>query len=334
MRRRGKRGHRFFVVPLCIGFFALLFGRSLAAPAREWFSGVFANEVPEEFTVPAADSRTSASYYVFEPSGQDEAAEPAVTLPEVVSAEASENTSVTITNKGSYDIDVQALLNEPLGISLDADAPQILIIHSHGSESYAPDGEDIYAPTDPSRTEDKNYNVVRVGDELTEALTEQGFIVIHDRELYDYPSYNGSYTRSLEAIERYLAEYPSIKLVLDIHRDAVYLEDGSLYKTVCSVDGEAASQVMLCVGTDESGLNHPNWRENLKLALKLQQAMNEENSALARPVAILTGRYNQHATTGSLIVEVGYNGNTLQEALNAVRAFASAAGTVFDGLIE
>jgi stage II sporulation protein P len=149
--------------------------------------------------------------------------------------------------------------------------------------------------------------------------------VIHDREIYDYPSYTGSYSRSGEAVEEYLAEYPSIAVVIDLHRDA--LGSGEVvYKTMAAVEGEGSSQVMLLVGTGESGLSHPNWEENLKLALYLQQAMIDDYPTLARPITVTPERYNQHLSVGSLLLEVGRSGNTLQEALCAVRLFADAAG--------
>ena len=204
----------------------------------------------------------------------------------------------------------------------------MLIIHTHGSESYTPDGDDVYTESDPSRTEDKNYNMVRIGDELAEVLESRGIGVIHDRELYDYPSYTGSYGRSLEAAKEYISQYPSIKIVLDIHRDALE-GDGITYKTSAQIPSVGpCSQIMFVVGTDGSGLEHPNWRENLKFAAALEKACNDKYPTLARPITISSSRYNQHLTTGALIVEVGTNGNTLQESLTAIRLFGDAASDV------
>ena len=232
---------------------------------------------------------------------------------------------LTIKNSTSYDIDVGALLAEGTGITLPSEGPQVLIVHTHGSEAYTPDAYDRYEETDTDRTEDKNYNVIRVGDELSEALEAQGISVLHDREIYDYPSYTGSYSRSGAAVESYLAQYPDIAVVIDLHRDA--LGDGEVtYKTVAELDGVASSQLMMLVGTGESGLYHPNWTENLKLALYLQQAVNARYPTLARPVSVVQERYNQHLSTGSFILEVGSNGNSLQEAITAVRLFADAVG--------
>ena len=236
---------------------------------------------------------------------------------------------LSVKNYTDYDIDCTALLNEPLTLrDTSADGPLVLVIHTHGSEAYAPDPGDTYEESDPSRTEDKTHSVIRVGDELTAALAERGIPAVHDRELYDYPSYTGSYARSLESVEAWLEAYPSLQLVVDLHRDAIENEDGTYVRTVASFPGGESAQVMLVAGTDYSGLEHPAWRENLKLALRLQYAMEALYPTLARPLNISQYRYNQDVCPGALIVEVGTNGNTLSEAVTAVRLFADAAAEV------
>lgn len=232
---------------------------------------------------------------------------------------------IFLKNKTEYDINVQELLASPISPDIGS---RVLIIHTHGSEAYTPDGEDIYVPSDPSRTEDKSFSVIRVGDELEKVLTERGVSVIHDRELYDYPSYNGSYNRAYDAICAYQEKYPDISVIIDLHRDALESADGTVYKTVADIGDTPCAQVLLIVGTDSSGLEHPNWRDNLKFALQLQAEMVLEYPTLARPLSISPYRYNQHATAGSLIAEVGCNGNTLQEALCAARYFGECLGNV------
>lgn len=235
---------------------------------------------------------------------------------------------IKIKNKTDYKIDVASLLSDDLNIHIDSSSPQVLIIHTHGSEAYYPDGDDIYTASDPSRTEDKNYNVVRVGDRLTELLEERGISVLHDRELYDYPSYTGSYNRSMTSIEQYLEEYPDIQVVIDLHRDALEENNGTIHRTSAEINGEVCSQVLLIVGSNYSGLDHPDWQENLKFACHIQADMNEKYPGLTRPVTISQYRYNQHATLGSLIAEIGCTGNTLQESLRAVEHFADCLGDV------
>lgn len=240
---------------------------------------------------------------------------------------------IRIDNATEYRIDTAQLLTEGPGITLAKGKPQILIIHTHSSEAYTMDDFDRYTPSDDSRTQDLRCNVIRVGDELTEALRDHGLEVIHDREIYDYPSYTGSYTRTGEAIRQYLTKYPSLKVVIDLHRDAIGNGD-VVYKTVAEGEGSACAQTMFVVGSNDSGLEHPNWRENLKLALYLQSAVHGKHPTLQRPIKLVSERYNQQLTTGSLILEVGSNGNTLQEALEAVRLFAEGAGPALAKLVE
>ena len=173
------------------------------------------------------------------------------------------------------------------------------------------------------RTTDSRYNVVHVGDEMAEVFGEAGISVLHDRTLYDYPSYSGAYDRSLVAIQSYLTQYPSIQFILDVHRDAVADGQGNQYKVVSEIEGVGtAAQLTLVVGTDGSGLTHPDWMENLRLATALQESLLANYPTLMRPLLLRNSRYNQHTTTGSLLLEVGAAGNSPEEALLAGRLFA------------
>jgi stage II sporulation protein P len=251
--------------------------------------------------------------------------------PNIVTGKA-EPSDLFIKNYTSYDVDIAALLDEPLNIALSGDSPAVLILHTHSSEAYMPDGEDQYTASDTFRTQEKQHSVIRVGDELASEFVKRGIAVIHDRNVYDYPSYQASYTHSYEAIEWYLETYPSIRIVIDLHRDHIEDDDGSVYRTIAQIGDTTCSQVMFVMGTDDAGLSHPNWRENLKLALHMQNEMNTLYPSLAKPIKLSDLRYNQQATTGSMLIEVGSTGNTLQEALTAVRYFAEAASNVILGL--
>lgn len=237
---------------------------------------------------------------------------------------------VVIKNHTGFEPDTAALLAEPLTQKLPAEGYQILILHTHGTEAYNPTAEDAYTPTDTYRTTDNAYNVIRVGDALAAALTEAGFGVVHDRGLYDYPSYSGSYGRSAAAAEHWLSRYPEIGLVIDLHRDAVG-DAEVMYKSLSALP-EPTAQLMLVVGTGENGLEHPHWQENLKLALAMQQAMDQQYPTLTRPINLATERYNQHLTTGSLILEVGTCGNSLSEAIRAAELFARAVTPLLESL--
>ncbi len=234
---------------------------------------------------------------------------------------------IYIKNKTDYTVDVEGLLEKPLEFGEGA---AVLILHTHGSEAYNPAGEDIYEPSDPSRTEDRRYNVVRVGEELEKVLTERGITVYHDDTLHDYPSYTGAYNRSLETARSYMAEHPEIRVVIDLHRDALE-GDGKLYKTVADVGDTPCAQVMVLCGTNFSGLDHPDWQKNMSFALKLQRRMVDLYPTLARPLKLSQYRYNQQIAPGALIVEVGTNGNTLREAITAARYFGECLADVLTG---
>ncbi|HPE16272.1 MAG TPA: stage II sporulation protein P [Oscillospiraceae bacterium] len=248
-------------------------------------------------------------------------------VPVATQSYASAN-GVYIYNRTDYDLDVASLMAEKLTQTIGEEEPQVLIIHTHGSEAYNPTAEDAYVASDPSRTTDTRYNMVRVGEELTGVLEAAGIGVLHDTTLYDYPSYNESYANSMKGIEEALAAYPTIRIVLDLHRDALIGSSGTVYKAVTEVDGEKTAQVLLVVGSDAGGQEHPNWRENLKLAIRIQEELGDRYPTLARPMTLRTSRFNQQATTGSLLVEIGCNGNTLTEALRAVRYFGDALAAV------
>ncbi len=238
---------------------------------------------------------------------------------------------VLVKNATTYDFDPNELINENLKFDCSGDGPHILIVHSHSSESYTATDKNYYLPTDPDRTEDVNYNVVRVGREIVNTLKVNGIEAVHDTSLHDYPSYNGSYKSSLASVEEYLKKYPTIKIVLDIHRDAMVQADGTKLKLVADVGNKKAAQIMLLTGSNQGGLDHPDWRENLKFAMKLQRVINNMYPGLTRPVSFTKERYNTHTTYGSIIIEVGTTGNTLEEALvsaqmigNSVAEFVKA----------
>ena len=275
-----------------------------------------------------------------EPSAEPEAAdEPEITTgPETddgltgelwVPDEAVLSTTITwssdpLDNDTGYAVDGGALLAQEPDISLPAEGYQILIIHTHATEAYTPDGEDQYEADGSYRTTDTDQSVIRVGQALADALSEYGLTVLHDTRLYDHPSYNGSYARSEAAIRSYLEEYPGIAMVIDLHRDA-FGSEGTTYRTVAGPEAPNAAQILFVMGSDVS-FEHTDWRENLALAMSLQGLAAETYPNLMRPTLLCPYRYNQQLSTGSLLMEVGAAGNTLQEAITAVELFAEAVG--------
>ena len=232
---------------------------------------------------------------------------------------------ITIGNQTSYKVDIKALSEKGIPFSVhDNSSPQVLIIHTHGTESYTPSEKYNFTYSETTRSTNPAYNVVRIGKEVSELLNQAGINVIHDVTMYDYPEYNSSYDKAFYGIKAMLKKYPSIQIVLDIHRDAVNTETGETVKLVCDVKGEKAAQIMFVVGTDECGFSHPNWEYNLKFASIIQKNLYKINPSLVRPINLRTSRFNQHFTKGSLIVEVGTNGNTLDEALVSAKYLAEA----------
>ena len=208
---------------------------------------------------------------------------------------------------------------------LGEDAPQVLILHTHGSEAYTmPEGQE-YVSTGSFRTADASVSVMRVGDEMAAVLSEHGISVLHDRALYDDPEYNGAYYRAEDAIEAYLEKYPSISFILDVHRDALEDKAGHQYKVITREDPSCA-QVSLVMGSSWEG-----WQESLKLAAAVQQHLTDQYPTLMRPVTVRNSDYNEYFTPGSLLVEVGAAGNTLDEALAAARLFANGFAEVVTG---
>ncbi len=208
---------------------------------------------------------------------------------------------------------------------LGADAPQVLILHTHGSEAYTmPEGQE-YVSTGTFRTADGSVSVIRVGDDIAAALAQHGISVLHDRALYDDPEYNGAYYRAEDAIEAYLEKYPSISFILDVHRDALEDKAGHQYKVITREDPSCA-QVSLVMGSSWEG-----WQETLKLAVAVQQHLTDQYPTLMRPVTVRNSDYNEYFTPGSLLVEVGAAGNSLDEALAAARLFAHGFAEVVTG---
>lgn len=222
----------------------------------------------------------------------------------------------------SLEPDLEALLSEELRWDLTGDEPTVLVIHTHTTESYTKNNED-YEETSAFRTLEEDYNMLSIGDALTKVLEDGGITVIHDRELHDYPSYNGSYAHARSSIRKYLEEYPTIQLVLDLHRDA----SGDIVdqlRTTAQVNGEVSAQLMLVMGTNASGLEHPNWQKNLALGLKLQLQLERIAPGITRPISLRSQRFNQDLTEGSLLIEVGAAGNTHAEAVLAAEVLGQA----------
>lgn len=229
--------------------------------------------------------------------------------------------SVEVKNKSGYELTADMLVPD---VSLE-NKKDIVIFHTHTCESYTPTDNFNYEMTGNYRTTDLNYSVARVGTELRGLLEHRGYNVIHNTILHDYPAYSGSYGRSLDTVSNILKDN-SAQMLIDLHRDAV--GNGSEYGPTVKINDEVVAQLMIVIGTDAGGLEHPNWRENLKFAIKLQAKANEMYPGLFRPINLSTARYNQNLSKGAMIIEVGATGNTMEQSLGSMKYLASVIDEV------
>lgn len=212
----------------------------------------------------------------------------------------------------------------PFTVELDSTDPQVLILHTHATETYQPDGRDWYDPAFTARTLDKAQNMCAVGEAMAAVLNAAGVNTLHDTTLHDSPSYTESYRRSAATARDYLEKYPSIKIILDVHRDAIEA-DGARVKPLAQIDGQDTAQVMLIAGCDNGGsVPLPHWQQNLRFAAAWEQAMEAAFPGLTRPVLCGYRFYNQDVCSGSLLIEVGGHANTLAEAVRAGELAAKA----------
>ena len=201
-------------------------------------------------------------------------------------------------------------------VTPDVQEPQVLIVHTHTTESYEPYQRSYYDAEYPFRTRDPDYNMIRVGDALAQNLAEHGISVLHDGTIHDYPAYTGAYDRSEVTIRAALEEYPSIKVIIDLHRDAISSADGSRTAPVAEINGRNAAQFMVITGCDDGRFgNMPEYLENFRLACMIQSSAEKLYPGLARPILFDYRNYNQHISTGSLLIEVGSHANSLDEAV-------------------
>lgn len=228
---------------------------------------------------------------------------------------------VQVSNLCDYSVDAQTLLLSQLELSVPVGEPCVLILHSHATESYTQTAEYSYTPSAAYRTLDTGCNMIRVGEALKTALEKRGLQVIHDRTLHDYPSYTDAYVNSRQAAADYLRQYPSLCLVIDLHRDASSGTNGQL-NTQAQAGGKASAQLMLVVGTDANGRPHSNWEKNMTLAVKLHAQLEKQFPGICRPISLRGERFNQDLAPGALLIEVGAAGDTMEEALVAAEALA------------
>ncbi len=315
---------------------AIFGGTTVLAEGKPLFSLSAGGSVPEFNTAPEpVPPETDTSP---EPVPPEEEPEPEI--PSAPSDEAAipvfsnnlcwysigEKAELNLLNKTKFSVNLNDFLKKsfPIKGTIKKSKPLVLIVHTHGTESYLPSGRDYYLPTEAFRSHEKAKTVVHIGEVLKNELESLGIPVLHDETMYDKNDYSKSYTNANKGIKKILSENPSIKFVIDLHRDSVFDATGRNIKPLTTIDGKKCAQLMLVVGTNQGGANHPNWRDNLTVSTYLQSKLNELYPTLARPINLRTSAFNQMHTRGSVILEVGSCGNTIEEAENSAIIFAKA----------
>lgn len=228
----------------------------------------------------------------------------------------------------------QAAIDNDAGVALDPESwiltppelpsepgPKVLIYSTHTTESYTKNGEN-YTETAAYRTLSSGFNMLSLGARLQERLEALGIEVLRDETLHDYPSYNSAYVSSRKSVQAYLEEYPSLALVLDLHRDAA--SGKQQLRPLAETASGTAARLMLVVGTNAGGRSHPDWQKNCALALRLQTHLERRSPGITRPINLRAQRFNQDLSPGALLIEIGGAGNTHAEALTAVDLLAQA----------
>ncbi len=288
---------------------------AVTTPAAETAAATETPPVTE--TVPATETAAATETV---PATETAAETETVSVAETVPAfTPEEGEALELGGNCDYTVDKGALLAAPTALA----GRTVLIVHTHACEAYSPED---YESAGDHRTLDTAQNVVAVGDALTVALEELGLRVIHDTTLCDAPSYNSSYAVARQRIKTWLEQEPEIGLVLDLHRDAL----ATPVRETGVWDGADCARLMLVVGTDEGGLEHPGWEANLSCALKLQALLARQGGGLVKPLNLRRERFNGDLSPGAMIIEVGSTENTLQEARTAMVPLARAIRALLD----
>ncbi len=309
-------------------YFKMFYDKSYQPPASEKVQQEI-NKIQNAQTKPVNPQGNVQQKTPDTPAGQLKEASSSITFEGDVEENDQKNNpivssgKINIKNETGFTIDIKKLLNEPLKLAPDKKGPKILIYHTHTTECFLKSADEIGKSNTPSRTTNNKYNVVRVGNALINNLQKYNIDVLHNTTIHD-ADYNSSYVKSLNTLTDYVDKYSSFKMAIDLHRDAA---SGGKLRAVKKINGKNVAEIMFVIGTDAK-LSNPRWKENLKLAIKVQARLNEICPGIAKPIYVSKNRYNQHLMNGSVIVEIGGDGNVIDECVRSTSFLAQAINDV------
>ncbi len=242
--------------------------------------------------------------------------------------------NVYLKNNTDLNIDIKSLLKEKLSFNIEKNAsPQVLIFHTHATESFLMSSRDYYTDKDLTRRTDNALNMVALGKIVTDRLNGAGVLTLHDKTQHDYPSYNEAYSRAAKTICSYKNKYPSIKVIIDIHRDSVSAGENDKVKLTKDINGKPAAQIMLVMGSQSGNVkNFPDYKENLKLAVRIQQKTETMYPGLARSISLMSKNYNESLSKGSVLIEIGTDANSLEEVKYSAELLGNVLAELFSEL--
>ncbi len=244
---------------------------------------------------------------------------------------------IKVQNRTEKKINIKKILAEGARLKIkDKSKPTVLIYHTHTHESFVTLEGGVYYKGETTQSSDKSENIVRVGDAIVERLQKAGYNVIHDTAFYD-DDYNNAYKHSGVGIDKILKKYPTIDVAIDIHRDSIGVEGDEKGRTsaVNTIAGKKAAQIMIVTGCEEDFIkDFPNWYDNLHFAIGLQNQLQQDFEGLARPVYFADRKYNMYKTKNSVLIEVGSDGNTLEQAVYSGKMLGESLAKYLDNYIE
>lgn len=245
--------------------------------------------------------------------------------------------NVKVQNRTDKKIDIKKILGEGANLTIeDVSKPSVLIYHTHTHECYVSLDNGTYMKGETTQSADPKQNVIRVGDAICEQLEQAGFRVIHDTEIHD-DDYNNAYDHSGKTIDKFLKKYPSIQVTIDIHRDSIGVEGDKKARTsvVKEIGGKKAAQIMIITGCEENGIQgFPHWYDNLHFALGLQKRFSDDYPGLARPLYFADRKYDMYKTENSVLIEIGSDGNTLEQAVYSGKMVGKTLGKYLEGYVD